>query len=342
MDSKNEIYSAEVYVGKRIRSLRNERGYSLRTLAEISGLNVNTLSMIENGKTSASIGTLQQISLALEVPISYFFETASEKKYIVFTKSTERPLANIGVTQMYDLARNLAGDMLQPLILKLETGMNSGSRMTAHLGQELVFCLEGKISYHVDREEFDLEKGDCLVFDAALPHCWENKEQNCAEILLIFFSPGHKEKPDGFHYKLTHQIKESSMKIAVITDDGKTVSKHFGRAKFYAVLTIEEAQVANQEMRPKLGHGQFGGHEHGTVHSTEGHGHDAESHSKHQQMAENIADCEVVICGGMGMGAYESLRRLNIKPVVTDLSDIDSVAQAFIAGTLVDHQELLH
>jgi predicted Fe-Mo cluster-binding NifX family protein len=59
-------------------------------------------------------------------------------------------------------------------------------------------------------------------------------------------------------------------------------------------------------------------------------------------MAEAIADCEVIICGGMGMGAYESMRQLNIRPVVTDLQDIDAAAQALIDGKLVDHNEMLH
>lgn len=59
-------------------------------------------------------------------------------------------------------------------------------------------------------------------------------------------------------------------------------------------------------------------------------------------MAETIADCKVLICGGMGAGAYESMQRLNIQPVVTDLSDIDSAVQALIEGKLIDHTELLH
>ena len=44
----------------------------------------------------------------------------------------------------------------------------------------------------------------------------------------------------------------------------------------------------------------------------------------------------------MGAGAYESMRRLNIQPVVTDLRDIEAAAQAFIDGKLLDHTELLH
>lgn len=131
------------------------------------------------------------------------------------------------------------------------------------------------------------------------------------------------------------------MKIAVITDDGKTISQHFGRALHYQVLTIEEGKVVDREMRDKLGHSQFSavGPE---EHAHEQHGVDEASHSKHSQMAASIADCQVVVCGGMGMGAYESMRRLNIQPVVTDVQDIDTAVEAYIAGRLVDHTEKLH
>jgi len=44
----------------------------------------------------------------------------------------------------------------------------------------------------------------------------------------------------------------------------------------------------------------------------------------------------------MGMGAYESMRRLNIQPIVTDLVDIEEAVKAFIDGKLIDHTELLH
>ena len=69
---------------------------------------------------------------------------------------------------------------------------------------------------------------------------------------------------------------------------------------------------------------------------------DSASHNKHVSMAQAIADCKALLCGGMGMGAYESMRQLNIQPVVTDMSDIDTAVQAFIDGKLIDHTEMLH
>ena len=133
------------------------------------------------------------------------------------------------------------------------------------------------------------------------------------------------------------------MKIAIITEDGKTISRHFGRAPYYKVLTIEEGKIIAREMREKLGHGQFQHGEHGShEHGGQPHGFDPASHERHTSMAEAVSDCEVVICGGMGRGAYESLKRLNIKPLVTEPQGIDEAAAAYIAGNLADQTELLH
>jgi predicted Fe-Mo cluster-binding NifX family protein len=131
------------------------------------------------------------------------------------------------------------------------------------------------------------------------------------------------------------------MKIAVITDDGREVSQHFGRAPYYMVLTIEEGRVTNREMRDKLGHAQFGGEGH---HDEAGHAHGfgPQAHDRHVQMAEAISDCEVLLCGGMGRGAYQSMQARGIRPMVTDMTSIDDAARAFIEGTLVDLTDRLH
>jgi len=133
------------------------------------------------------------------------------------------------------------------------------------------------------------------------------------------------------------------MKIALITDDGKSISQHFGRASHYLVVTLEDGKEVSRELRPKLGHnhfhqaGEHAEHAHGQEH-----GQDEASHKKHASMAETIQDCSTLICAGMGFGAYESMRRLNIQPIVTDLRDIDQAIRAYAAGELSDHPEKLH
>ncbi len=130
------------------------------------------------------------------------------------------------------------------------------------------------------------------------------------------------------------------MKIAAVTEDGVTISQHFGRAPYYVVLTIEDGQVVGREQREKVAHGRGAeGHVHveGQVH-----GFDAASQDTHGRMAAPIADCQVLLARGMGSGAYASLQQAGIRPVVTDVADIDAAVHAYLAGGLMDHVEKLH
>jgi len=133
------------------------------------------------------------------------------------------------------------------------------------------------------------------------------------------------------------------MKIALITDDGLTVSKHFGRARYYLVVSLEGGQIVAREMRAKPGHTQFADdpHDHDLV---EGHQHGSgpAAQNRHAQMAQVISDCEAVVCGGMGSGAYFSLQQRGIKPMVTEVSTIDEAVLAYSENRLVNREDLLH
>jgi len=131
------------------------------------------------------------------------------------------------------------------------------------------------------------------------------------------------------------------VKIAAISDDGTTISQHFGRAPLYVVLTILDGKITNKEKRSKVGHQNFAAQEHQTE-PGQRHGFDPGSEAKHRSMADAIADCEVLLAGGMGYGAYESLKRYNIKPIITDVVDIDEAAQLYLAGNLPNLMDRVH
>lgn len=59
-------------------------------------------------------------------------------------------------------------------------------------------------------------------------------------------------------------------------------------------------------------------------------------------MAATIIDCQVLLCGGMGWGAYESMQAKGITPIVTDIRDIDAAVEVGLDGTIVDQRGLLH
>jgi predicted Fe-Mo cluster-binding NifX family protein len=108
------------------------------------------------------------------------------------------------------------------------------------------------------------------------------------------------------------------------------------------VVTVEEGKIIDKETRPKAGHHTFAAHQHPETAPGERHGYDAGAQSRHASMAETIADCQALIAGGMGWGAYESMRSYNIETIVTDIENIDEAVGLYITGALPNLMQRLH
>jgi transcriptional regulator with XRE-family HTH domain len=202
-----EANPTEINVGHRLRELRSSQGLSIRSLAEMSGLNFNTLSLIENEKSSPIVSTLQQLARALQVPITVFFETVSERQDVIYQRAGQRPRANFAHGSLEDMGHGLAlGDGI-PLLITLEPGAGSGPDSIVHTGQEFVYCLEGCMTYTVAGQEYILDAGDSLIFQAHLSHRWENKSNSLLRSILILCPSDENDRSAEQHF-MEEQVKE--------------------------------------------------------------------------------------------------------------------------------------
>jgi transcriptional regulator with XRE-family HTH domain len=172
-------------VGQKLHAMRKMRKLSIRALAERSKLSVNTLSLIENGKTSPSVSTLYQLAQSLDVSITAFFESDEHKKRIVYQRVGERKQIVFSQGQMEKLNEGLPGMGSEPFITRLEPGANSGKTPIVFPGREFIYCLEGHITYSIDDETYPLAPGDSLIFDAYTPHTWRNTASTNSSALLV-------------------------------------------------------------------------------------------------------------------------------------------------------------
>lgn len=177
--------SASEQVGQKLRILRKNRKLSIRVLAQLSGLSINTLSLIENGRTSPSVSTLQQLAQSLDVPITSFFEAGHIKPGIAYQKAAERQQIIFAQGQVEKLSTGMPHIGSEPFITRLEPGANSGETPIAFSGREFVYCLEGHITYIIGGEFYPLAPGDSLIFDANFPHSWRNTAATSSSALLV-------------------------------------------------------------------------------------------------------------------------------------------------------------
>jgi predicted Fe-Mo cluster-binding NifX family protein len=127
-------------------------------------------------------------------------------------------------------------------------------------------------------------------------------------------------------------MDSSGKTIAFVTDDGLTISSHFGRALYYEIITLKEGKVADRKHVSKAGHHSFG---------QETHGEEAHQH-KHAVMTAPLSGVTVLVARGMGMGAQQHLLGMGIEPILTELHTIDEGIAHFLAGTLAHDPRRVH
>lgn len=125
--------------------------------------------------------------------------------------------------------------------------------------------------------------------------------------------------------------------IALVSNDGTRLSRHFGRARSYVVATIEDGREVAREMRAKPAH-----HGHSQpIHGPDEAGERQHTHN-HDAMLAPIADCAVVIANGIGAPMSQRVRQAGLQLICTPILSVDQVIAAYLAGTIEDHPELIH
>jgi transcriptional regulator with XRE-family HTH domain len=192
-----------VDIATRLRELRQGKGMSLRALAARSGLSANALSMIERGKVSPSVSTLYRVADALGAPITAFFGQPASRSKVVFQKAAARTRVSFQRGLWEGLGGEQFSGRVEPFMLTLESGTSSGIHSMVHTGHEFVFCLRGRLEYHVENQAFELEPGDSLIFAAHLRHRWRSIGNIVTNALIVLSDFSEGEKVVSMH--ITHE-----------------------------------------------------------------------------------------------------------------------------------------
>jgi len=190
----------EYNLGRCLRALREASGFSLRALAEESGLSVNTISLIENGKSTPSVTTLQKISTALQVPIVAFFNSEQNTPKVIYTQVGQRDQTLFRSGYLEDLGLELSMSAFRPFLVTLAPESHSGIDPLIHTGFEFVYCLSGRIAYLIENKRYVLEPGDSIFFEAHLPHCWQNLSVEPSQKILVLCPLDVRERSVDRHF----------------------------------------------------------------------------------------------------------------------------------------------
>lgn len=185
-------------IGMRIKALRKEKKYTLKQLAEESGLSIGFLSQLERGMSSIAVDSLARIASILGVSLSSFFADAE----II----SEDPISHNYELQWHAdgpeifqamLSRDLYGFDILPRVFQLMPAADSHSIQGAihqHSGEEFIYVLEGVVTVCHNDREYTLYPGDSIQIHSNIPHNWVNRTGRIAKLLSVSYPNPFREE----------------------------------------------------------------------------------------------------------------------------------------------------
>ncbi|GHF48018.1 helix-turn-helix domain-containing protein [Seohaeicola zhoushanensis] len=166
----------EVAIGRQVRELRKRQRMTGADLAARTGLSVGMLSKIENGVISPSLNTISALADALRVPLVQLFSGYDEGKGCMHVKAgggveIEREGTRAG--HQYHLlghiGANNSGVVVEPYLIVLNSQSDRFPTFQ-HEGIEVLYMLDGEMTYRHGDQLYQMEPGDSLIFDSDAPH----------------------------------------------------------------------------------------------------------------------------------------------------------------------------
>jgi transcriptional regulator with XRE-family HTH domain len=189
LPADQDLYDATA-IGPRVRALRESMGLSLRELALRCGVSSAMLSQVERGETSPTLHVAARIASGLELRLSQLLRL-DESGSVTIVRAGERRLrgnprrghrAEVLTPPIPGQRAELSVHTLAPGAV---TGGSEDPPMHEPGSRETALVEAGEVLLLCDGRPYPLAAGDCVTFDADLPHHFENPGRSEARLLAV-------------------------------------------------------------------------------------------------------------------------------------------------------------
>ncbi|MFB3885284.1 MAG: cupin domain-containing protein [Thermodesulfobacteriota bacterium] len=200
MDEREEKKDfEEVRVGEKIKALREQKGLSLKEVADLTGFSTALLSQMENHLVSPSLGTMIKLANALEVRVGSFLGETQGEPFTIVRKEERKKVSRFaskeGVKYGYSyesLGFEKKDRHMEPFIVTLEPATVKTSKTSVHEGEEFIFVLEGEMEVILGNHTDVLHPGDSIYYDSMIPHRVQCHQDKLTRILAVLYAGANR------------------------------------------------------------------------------------------------------------------------------------------------------
>ena len=172
-------------VGKKIKKARTDKKMTYETLANETGFSIDFLKKVEAGKLTPPVGSLLQISRALEIDSGDLLKEEEDRMQDRIKAYTKRT-ASYAYTTLTPGAEN---KHLKAFRVRIDAMKDHEGVSYNHEGEEFVYVLEGTIEVVVGEHINTVAAGESLHFNSGIQHLLRNIGKTDAELLVVIYNP---------------------------------------------------------------------------------------------------------------------------------------------------------
>jgi transcriptional regulator with XRE-family HTH domain len=177
-------------IGARVKALREASGLSLRDLAALSGVSAPMLSQVERGETSPTLTVAARIAAGLDLRLSQLLRLDEGGAVTIVGPKERQRGGNVRRGHRFEVLTaaqpgqraELSRHTLAP---DGATGAPDDPPMHEPGSRETALVEQGAVTLVCDGQRYELSDGDCVTFDADLPHHFENHGAADAGFLAV-------------------------------------------------------------------------------------------------------------------------------------------------------------
>lgn len=191
-------------IGARLRASRKDRHLSLAEVAAYTEVSEATMSRIETGRSEVSAPHLFRLAALFGVDVGSFFHTPAPQQHpgtrAVDRKGQGRAFPTSRLSSQI-LSADFPNKQMQPFINTVQgTSLDDVGGLSAHNGEEYLLVQRGRLILHsAAYDPLLLEQGDCVYFDATIPHAYVSATPEGAEFLVVCTADDQKNQGDTHH-----------------------------------------------------------------------------------------------------------------------------------------------
>jgi transcriptional regulator with XRE-family HTH domain len=177
-------------IGSKIKEIRKSKAISLTELSEKSGVQIATLSRMENQKMTGTLESHIQIAKALDIDLTELYKDvgpdAPKNNVDLRHDSSPAEIFNYSEKSSYEiLTTKVLARKMMPVLLKIEPKGCTNKEQYASGTEKFVFVIEGHIKVSIANKTYALGPGNTLYFDASLAHIFTNEDAKMAKLVCV-------------------------------------------------------------------------------------------------------------------------------------------------------------